>query len=90
MAAERALSINGRIKRFDLIVFDKQGKPRILVECKSFDTPLTERAALQAAEYNTVLQCPYLILTNGMKSFVCAIDLENKTTSFLRDVPIPD
>jgi hypothetical protein len=87
MAAERALEINGKMKRFDLIVFDRQAKPWLLVECKSFEIQLNDKAALQAAEYNHLLNCPYLMLSNGIDSFVCRIDFENKTTTFLNELP---
>lgn len=88
MAAERALDINGKMKRFDLIIFDKQGKPWMLVECKSFEIQLNDAAAFQAAEYNNLLNCPFLMLTNGIDSYVCRVDFENKTTTFLNDLPV--
>ena len=81
------LKINGKMKRFDLIVFDRQAKPWLLVECKSFEIQLNDKAALQAAEYNHLLNCPYLMLSNGIDSFVCRIDFENKTTTFLNELP---
>lgn len=87
MAIERALDINGIKRRFDLVVFDTKGKPWLLVECKSFDVKLSENTVLQAAHYNTLLQCPYLLITNGPDAFICQINFKDSKTEFLTELP---
>ncbi len=87
MVIERALPINGKNKRFDLIIFDKKAQPWMLVECKSFDVKLNEKTALQAAEYNAELRCPYLMISNGVETYVCEVNWTQNTTAFLDSIP---
>jgi len=53
-------------QRADLILYSEELKPHILIECKSEKVSLTEKAGEQIARYNTDLEAPYLILTNGV------------------------
>lgn len=67
ISAERELKFNGLRKRFDLLVFGPGAKPRCIVECKAPHVPISMETALQAGVYNSVLQCPWLWLTNGLQ-----------------------
>jgi len=55
--------------RTDIQVWDNEGKPLLVVECKSFEVSLNKKAILQASVYNHDLKAPFLILTNGLKHF---------------------
>lgn len=52
-------------KRFDVVVYDKQGKAFILCECKAPDVPLSQDTLNQIVRYNVSIQAPHLLLTNG-------------------------
>ncbi len=52
-------------KRFDLVVFDRNGVPFILIECKAPEVQITKAALQQVAMYNATLEAPYLLLFNG-------------------------
>jgi hypothetical protein len=65
MAVERAIQLGPRQRRFDLVVFNRTGQPLLLAECKAPHEPINDSVALQIAHYNTVLQAPWLLLTNG-------------------------
>lgn len=52
--------------RADLILYSEDMKPHILIECKSDKVALTGKAGEQIARYNSDLNAPYLILTNGV------------------------
>ncbi len=52
MAIEKGFLINQKSKRFDLVIFDKQTKPFILVECKAFQIPLNQQVFNQMCMYN--------------------------------------
>lgn len=52
--------------RADLILYSEELKPHILIECKSDKVALTEKAGEQIARYNSDLNAPYLILSNGV------------------------
>ena len=55
--------------RFDLLIYDKSGKPLLLIECKSPDVPLSEQTAFQWARYNADINVPFGLLTNALTSF---------------------
>jgi len=65
ISVERGISYNKRQKRFDLVVFDSEGMPSILCECKAPEVPLKQETIYQIIRYNAVLAAPHLLLTNG-------------------------
>ena len=52
-------------KRFDVVVYNREGKAFILCECKAPDVPLSQDTLNQIVRYNTTIQAPHLLLTNG-------------------------
>jgi hypothetical protein len=87
IALEKQLVINNRKKRTDILVFDKNGKPDIIVECKAPSIKISQATFDQIARYNLKLHANYLIVTNGLKHFYCKMDFENETYIFLKEVP---
>lgn len=75
-------------KRTDIVVFDTQGNPFLLVECKAADVPLNQAVVEQASRYNRVLKCPYVVVTNGMKTYCFKVDFENNAINQCQDLPI--
>ena len=55
--------------RTDIICYDGDFKPLLLVECKAPSIQLDEKAALQIARYNSEVNAPYLLVTNGMYDY---------------------
>ena len=67
IAVEREIQLYGLRRRFDLVVFDREGQPWLLVECKAPDVNLSRRVFDQAFRYNITLGAPYLCVTNGIQ-----------------------
>ena len=65
IAVEREVKYYDLNKRFDLLVFDQDGLPFIVCECKRPDVALSQDALYQLARYNATLQAPHVLLTNG-------------------------
>lgn len=86
---EKGLQVNTLDKRCDLLVFDAQVQPWLLAECKAPHIHVGQEVFEQAAWYNTALLVPYLLVTNGMQTYCCAIDYETRTYTFLQEVPDP-
>ena len=84
MQVEGSISLNGMSKRCDIVVYDSNVRPLIIVECKKETVPLTQKVIDQACRYNLVLQVPFLCLTNGTQQICCQVDFENKQL-----LPIP-
>jgi hypothetical protein len=87
IAIEKELKINGLKKRTDILIFNKQGLPDIVVECKSPSVPITQTTFDQIARYNLNLNATYLIVTNGLQHFYCQMDRKNEQYVFLEDIP---
>ncbi len=66
---ERGLTINKLKKRFDIVVYDKNGKINILIECKSPVVKLNQKSLDQLVIYNMELKSKFLMLSNGLKHF---------------------
>lgn len=58
-------------KRTDILVYNSQGKPMVLVECKAPSVPITSRVFEQIGLYNLTHHVPWLIVTNGIKHYCC-------------------
>ena len=70
IAVEKKIELGELTKRFDILVYDQQHKPHIIVECKSMQITLTEQVLHQALGYYTVIQSTYLVITNGPSSYL--------------------
>lgn len=87
VAVERGLNVNGRRKRFDALVFNKNGHPALLVECKSPDVDLTKATFEQIAVYNSVFKAPYLWVTNGFLHVYVQYQTDFQSYMFLEALP---
>ncbi len=84
---EVGVEFNGLRKRCDLVVYDADLKPWLLLELKSPKVPLTYQTFEQVARYNMQMQAPFLAITNGLSTFCCALDFESKSFTYLADLP---
>lgn len=66
-SVEYGLDYNGRKKRIDILVFNKNAKPSIMVECKAPHIKLSDNVIFQIATYNAQFLLPQLCITNGME-----------------------
>ena len=87
IAVEKQLNINNLNKRTDILIFDKNGNPDIIVECKAPSIKINQDTFDQIARYNLKLNANYLIVTNGLQHFYCKIDHELEKYHFLKDIP---
>ena len=87
MQVEGTITVNGMTRRCDIVVYNSAGQPQIIVECKRPDVSITQKVCDQACRYNTVLQVPCLLLTNGKQFVVIEIDYKNHSLRQLSDLP---
>lgn len=88
IASEYPLDYNGRLKRADIVVFNKRQDPVLIVECKAPQIPLDEKTVFQIAQYNFHLDVDYLCLTNGIDHAYSLIDKENGSLRYLKEIPL--
>lgn len=84
---ESGHSYNDLKKRTDIIVYDRNGEPFLLVECKAPSVKLTDKTFQQVSTYNQTIKAPHIVITNGLKTLCCAIDFEKNAISYLETLP---
>ena len=87
VANEISLTLNGTAKRCDTVVYDRQARPRVIVEYKAPHIEITQAVFDQITRYNMVLKVDYLIVSNGMQHYCCRMDYEHQSYIFLQDIP---
>lgn len=84
---EKLIKINSLNKRYDIIVYQPNGKIYLLIECKAPEVAITQQTFDQIARYNLVLNAKYLMVTNGLNHYFCKMDFENEKYIFLKELP---
>ncbi|GAB1446282.1 type I restriction enzyme HsdR N-terminal domain-containing protein [Flammeovirgaceae bacterium] len=84
---ESSLTYNKLQKRSDILIRDREGKPWMLVECKSASIKLTQKAFNQIAVYNMTIGATYLAVTNGMVHYCWRAPELGKEAVFLDKFP---
>lgn len=69
IAIEKEIYLGELKKRFDILVYDANHKPWMLVECKNNKVPITEKVLHQVLRYNISIPAKYLIVTNGSHNY---------------------
>lgn len=87
ITVERGVAVNGDPKRTDILIFDADMRPFMLVECKAPKVPLSTDTFRQAAHYNGAIKVPYLMISNGRDTYAVGIDYEAVDYRFLTSVP---
>ena len=87
IAVEKQLIINTLKKRFDILVFNNTGLPKIVVECKSPNTKIAQSTFDQIARYNLNLNADLLMVSNGLQHYFCKLDAINEQYIFLKEIP---
>jgi hypothetical protein len=77
IAVEKELQLGELKKRFDILVYDQQHRPWMMIECKSMDVPLDEKVLSQILRYHIGIPVPFLVITNG--SYCAAFEKTNGT-----------
>ncbi|MFI3262768.1 MAG: type I restriction enzyme HsdR N-terminal domain-containing protein [Rikenellaceae bacterium] len=71
-----------KVQRADIIVFNRNGSPHILIECKAESVKLTKEVFEQVSKYNNVIKAKFIIITNLKHNFIF------ETNNFINYKPI--
>ena len=85
---EKKIVINKMTKRFDLVVFDNNGKSKLLIECKAPSVKVDKKVFDQTAIYNKELNSEYLMITNGLSHLYFRSFNNSKSYTFIKDFPL--
>ncbi len=86
ISVEKEISLGDLRKRFDILVYDNEHRPWMMVECKAMDIPLDEVVLQQLLRYNISTPVPYMVITNGVSCY--AWKKENNTIISLDELPV--
>lgn len=87
---EGGLTFNRLSKRSDIVVFNREGQPWMIVECKAPTQKLSQRTVHQASVYNHTLKAKYLAVTNGLVHICCEVNWTEGKTALLDALPLFD
>ena len=88
MRTEYEIKKNGLKKRTDLIIFNNNGEPQMIIETKAPSVKLTQKTMDQVAFYNNVIFAPWLLISNGIMAMIYHIDFETKTSTEVLEFPL--
>lgn len=87
IAVEKGLRVNNRMKRYDILIFDRKIAPYILVECKAPFIEINQDVMDQIGQYNLPLGANYLVLTNGAKTIFCQLSEDKVDYKYIDSLP---
>jgi hypothetical protein len=86
ISLEKGIMVGEMSKRYDLLVYDQQFNPWMLVECKAQSVTLTEETLMQVLRYHIAIPVPYLCITNG--DAVMVFEKIDGRLEFLAEMPL--
>lgn len=87
IAVEAAFPLYKTSKRFDILIYNRQGQPMAMVECKAPEVKISKEVFEQIVRYNLTYKLNILMVTNGIQHFCCKLDHGSQTTEFLKEIP---
>ncbi len=85
IALEKEIILYDMKKRFDILIYDKQHQPWMMVECKEPGIALSEDILQQVLRYNIKLPVEFIVITNGNSTM--AWEKRVGEMNFLKELP---
>ncbi len=87
LSLEKTFDLGQRKKRFDLVVYQRNGKLWMLIECKQSFVEISQNVFDQIQQYQTTLKANHLVVSNGINHHIFNKTEENKRIDFLTFFP---
>lgn len=88
MAIEKKVLVNNMPRRFDLLVYSRNGQPFLIAEFKAPNIKITQETFDQVVRYNMALRVDRVVISNGLQHFACEIDYAKNSYSYLPEIPV--
>ncbi len=69
IAIEKVIYIGELKKRCDVVIYDRNALPWMIIECKEMNTQINAKVLEQILRYHITLSAKYLVITNGSYCF---------------------
>lgn len=91
LASEYVMELNGMQRRADIVVFSREFRPVLIVECKAqsvrLDDPEVARKVFeQALHYHSSIGAKVIVITNATITFAISLH-DDGTYTMLKDIP---
>lgn len=87
MSVEKQIMVNGKQRRFDLLIYLRNGQPHLIAEFKAPSVKISQDTFDQVVRYNMALRVERVIVSNGLQHFACEINYTNNSYAFLQNIP---
>ena len=87
MAVEKQIVVNEKQRRFDLLVYRRNGQPYLIAEFKAPNVKITQETFDQVVRYNMSLKVERVVVSNGLQHFACEIDYLKNGYNYLNEIP---
>lgn len=87
MGIEKEIYLGELKKRCDIVVFNKNHQPWMIVECKEMGVPLSNTTLEQIVRYHMVLPAAFLVITNGVNTWCCEHNVAEGRWEFINALP---
>jgi hypothetical protein len=87
LSVEKQLKLHDTVKRYDIVVYNRDGGIELIVECKAPSIKISQDTFDQIARYNFVLNANLLMVTNGLEHYFCKMDFEAEKYEFIKELP---
>ncbi len=85
ISVEKQLLFNNTKRRTDIVIYNSQLQPLLIIGCKAPEVSIDQLTINQALRYNLELKVPAIFLSNGL-NHVC-LKLEKEGPKVLKDLP---
>ena len=86
ISIEKELILNDIKKRYDAVVYNRELKPYLIIECKAPYIELDKFVVEQALRYNLTVKAELLMITNGVSDLV--FNLRNEVVELPEQVDL--
>lgn len=85
IALEKEIMLGELKKRFDILIYDNDHQPWMMIECKGGEVKLSDDVLQQVLRYNISVPVKYIVITNG--SFTYCWEKKNDTLADMNELP---
>ncbi|MEO6905206.1 MAG: type I restriction enzyme HsdR N-terminal domain-containing protein [Ginsengibacter sp.] len=86
IAIEKEIKLGELRKRCDIVVYNRNSEPWMIIECKEMNVTLSQKTIDQILRYHITLPAKFLIISNGSYCF----GFEKKDGQFMQIDNFPD
>ena len=84
---EIELRVGEKRLRCDTLLYNREMKPRMIIEYKAPTIQIQQKTFDQISAYNLLLRVDYLMVSNGLSHYCCRMDYDHCSYQFLEAIP---